>query len=126
MLFYFLFYTDGDLRTFTLLFYVVLFLVLYWWWSQDIYFTVLHCFISRSHRIKSHKTSSKKSHRKKVTIYFFHIYYTPESHSMYNEWLSPYPGYGVYRHFQFFSVILWLTSYQFAKFKDQINIGPGY
>jgi hypothetical protein len=27
MLFYFLFYTDGDLRTFTLLFYVVLFLV---------------------------------------------------------------------------------------------------
>jgi cysteine synthase len=28
-LFYFLFYIDGDLRTFTLLFYVVLFLVLY-------------------------------------------------------------------------------------------------
>jgi hypothetical protein len=36
MLFYFLFYTDGDLRAFTLLFYIVLFLVLYWWWSQDI------------------------------------------------------------------------------------------
>jgi len=29
MLFYFLFYIDVDLRTFTLLFYVVLFLVLY-------------------------------------------------------------------------------------------------
>jgi hypothetical protein len=29
MLFYFLFYIDGDLGTFTLLFYVVLFLVLY-------------------------------------------------------------------------------------------------
>jgi hypothetical protein len=41
MLFYFLFYSDGDLRTFTLLFYVVIFLVLYWWWSRDIYFTVL-------------------------------------------------------------------------------------
>jgi hypothetical protein len=41
LLFYFFFYTDGDLRTFTLLFYVVLFLVLYWWWTQDIYFTVL-------------------------------------------------------------------------------------
>jgi hypothetical protein len=40
-LFYFLFYTDGDLKTFTLLFYVVLFPVLYWCWSQDIYFTVL-------------------------------------------------------------------------------------
>jgi hypothetical protein len=44
----------------------------------------------KSHRIKSHKTSRKKSHRKKVTtkkvtIYVFHIYYTPESHSMYNE-----------------------------------------
>jgi hypothetical protein len=45
-LFYFLFHTDGDLRTFTLLFYLVLFLVSYWWWSQDIYFTVLPCFIS--------------------------------------------------------------------------------
>jgi hypothetical protein len=54
----------------------------------------------KSPRIKSHKTSRKKSHRKNVTIYFFHIYYTPESHSMYNEWLCPYPGYGVYRHFQ--------------------------
>ena len=39
----------------------------------------------KSHRIKSHKTSSKKVTGKKVTIYFFHIYYTPESHSMYNE-----------------------------------------
>jgi hypothetical protein len=29
MLFYFLFYIDVDLRTFTLLFYVVLFLLLY-------------------------------------------------------------------------------------------------
>ena len=34
---------------------------------------------------------------KKVTIYFFHIYYTPESHSMYNHCLplTPeivYPG----------------------------------
>ena len=46
MLFYFLFYTDGDLRTFTLLFYVILFLGLNWWWSQDIYFTVLCCFTS--------------------------------------------------------------------------------
>jgi hypothetical protein len=44
--FYFSFYINGNLRTFTLLFYVVLFLVLYWWWSQDIYFTVLRCFIS--------------------------------------------------------------------------------
>jgi hypothetical protein len=42
----------------------------------------------------------KKIPGKKVTIYFFHIYYTPESHSMYNEWLCPYPGYGVHRHFQ--------------------------
>ena len=46
MLFYFLCYTDGDLRTFTLLFYVVSFLVLYWWWSHNIYFSVLCCFIS--------------------------------------------------------------------------------
>jgi len=49
----------------------------------------------KSHRIKSHKKSRKrvtgkkvtrkKGTGKKVTIYFFHIYYTPESHSMYNE-----------------------------------------
>jgi hypothetical protein len=32
-------------------------------------------------RKKSHRI---KSHIKKVTIYFFHIYYTPECHSMYN------------------------------------------
>jgi hypothetical protein len=49
----------------------------------------------KGHRIKSHKTSRKKVAGikvtrkkvtgKKVTIYFFHIYYTPESHSIYNE-----------------------------------------
>jgi hypothetical protein len=33
-------------------------------------------------------------------MYFFpHLLY-PESHSMHNEWLCPYPGYGVYRQFQ--------------------------
>ena len=31
------------------------------------------------------KVTRKKVAGKKVTIYFFHIYYTPESHSMYNE-----------------------------------------
>ena len=45
---------------------------------------------------------AKKVTGKKVTIYFLHIYYTPESQSMHNEWLCPYPGYGVYRHFQNF------------------------
>jgi hypothetical protein len=51
----------------------------------------------------------KKVTRKKLTIYVFHIYYTPESHSMYNEWLCPYPSYGVYRHFQIIFVIWWLS-----------------
>jgi hypothetical protein len=46
------------------------------------------------------KVTRKKVAGKKVTIYFFHIHYTPESHSMYNEWLCPYPGYGIYSHFQ--------------------------
>jgi hypothetical protein len=89
-----------------------------------------------------------------------------ESHSMYNEWLCPYPDYGVYRHFQnlfgdmvVFCFIIksfkmlrnrqkWkklrnyggnkylrfgklrgpylFTSYQFAKFKDQINMSRLY
>jgi hypothetical protein len=50
----------------------------------------------KNHRIKSltrqvgKKVTGKKVTRKKVTgqkvtIYFFHIYYTPESHCMYNE-----------------------------------------
>jgi hypothetical protein len=50
MLFYFLFYTDGDLSTFTLLFYVVLFLVLYWWCKCP------EININIKQEIKQHKT----------------------------------------------------------------------
>jgi hypothetical protein len=34
--------------------------------------------------IKCVASVEKKNHRKKVTIIFFHIYYTRESHSVYN------------------------------------------
>jgi ABC-type xylose transport system permease subunit len=56
-----MFYTDGDLRTFILLFYVALFLVLYWWWSQDIYFKCSEITISIKQEIKQHKTVKKMS-----------------------------------------------------------------
>ena len=36
-------------------------------------------------RKKVTRQVAKKVTGKKVTIYFFHIYYTPESHSMHNE-----------------------------------------
>jgi hypothetical protein len=59
MLFYFLFYTDGDLGTFTLLFYVVLFLVLCITQEIKQHKTVNKCpeiIISIKQKIKQHKT----------------------------------------------------------------------
>ena len=81
----------------------------------------------KCHRIKSHQTSRKKITGKKVTrkkshrknshnIFFPHLLY-PRKVTVCIISDCPYPGYGVYRHFHFYSVIWWLSVFITIYFK---------